>query len=124
MRGPTPRKLQKHLKIGEKQPKNTPNYLYISIFLWTRPGELSDATSTRQNARGKSLALPASAPQCLKGCADMGFDCFLGKEGGSLRDRCTDELVPLERHGSLYVVKMWARQDPTVDVKCPLVRHG
>ena len=40
MRAPTPRKLPKHLKIGEKQPKNTQNYLYISIFLWTRTGEL------------------------------------------------------------------------------------
>ena len=51
MRGSTPRKRQKHLKIRQKQPKNSQNYLYISIFLWTRTGELSDASSTRRNAR-------------------------------------------------------------------------
>ena len=44
-------------------------------------------------------------------CSDMGFDCFLGKEGGSLRDRVTGETIPLERQGSLYTLKMWVRQD-------------
>ena len=44
-------------------------------------------------------------------CSDMGFDCFLGKEGGSLKDRVTGELIPLERQGSLYTMKMWIRQD-------------
>ena len=47
----------------------------------------------------------------ISGCADMGFDCFLGKEGGSLRDRTTGETIPLIRKGSLYVVRMWVRQD-------------
>ena len=47
----------------------------------------------------------------ISGCADMGFDCYLGKEGGSLRDRTTGETIPLVRKGSLYVVKMWVRQD-------------
>ena len=46
------------------------------------------------------------------GCSDMGFDCFLGRSGGQLRDRITGELIPLERHGSLYTVRMWVRQDP------------
>ena len=48
----------------------------------------------------------------ISGCADMGFDCFLGQNGGQLRHRVTGELIPLERHGSLYTVRMWARQDP------------
>ena len=50
----------------------------------------------------------------ISGCADMGFDCFLGQNGGQLRDRVTGELIPLERHGSLYTVRMWVRQDPNV----------
>ena len=41
MRGPTPRKFQKHLKIGEKQQTNTQNYLYISIFLWTKMARIT-----------------------------------------------------------------------------------
>ena len=49
----------------------------------------------------------------ISGCADMGFDCFLGQSGGQRRDRVTGELIPLERHGSLYTVRMWERQDPS-----------
>ena len=49
----------------------------------------------------------------ISGCADIGFDCFLGQNGGQLRDRVTGELIPLERHGSLYAVRMWVRQDPS-----------
>ena len=48
----------------------------------------------------------------IPGCADTGFDWFLGQNGGQLRDRVTGELLPLERHGSLYTVRMWVRQDP------------
>ena len=50
----------------------------------------------------------------ISGCADMGFDCFLGPNDEQLRDRITGELIPLERHGSLYTVRMWVRQDPNV----------
>ena len=49
----------------------------------------------------------------ISGCADMGFDCFLGQSGGKLRDRVNGELIPLERHGSLYTLRMWVRQDPS-----------
>ena len=47
-------------------------------------------------------------------CSDMGFDCFLGQEGGTLKDRVTGECIPLERHGSLYSMKMWVRQNPEI----------
>ena len=60
----------------------------------------------------------------ISGCADMGFDCFLGKEGGQLKDRVTGELIPFERHSSLYSVKMWIRQDPTVNISSPFVGPG
>ena len=42
----------------------------------------------------------------------MGYDCYRDKEGGSLRDRITGEVIPLERRGSLYTFKMLVRQDP------------
>ena len=48
----------------------------------------------------------------ITACPDMGYDCYLGKEGRSLRDRTTGEVSPLERRGSLYSLKIWARQDP------------
>ena len=48
----------------------------------------------------------------ITACSDMGYDCYLGKEGGSLRDRLTGETIPLQRQGSLYTLKMWVRQAP------------
>ena len=60
----------------------------------------------------------------ISGVADMGYDCYLGKEGGSLRDRVTGETIPLDRQGSLYTVKMWVRQDPTVNISQPFVGQG
>ena len=48
-------------------------------------------------------------------CSDMGYDCYLGKEGSSLRDRVTGEVIPLERRGSLYSLRMWVRQDPGIN---------
>ena len=51
----------------------------------------------------------------ITACSDMGYDCYLGKEGGSLRDRVTSEVIPLERRGSLYSLRMWIRQDPGVN---------
>ena len=50
MRGSTPPKRQKHRKIGEKQPKHTQNYPYISIFLWTRTGELRNDLDAPERA--------------------------------------------------------------------------
>jgi hypothetical protein len=38
-------------------------------------------------------------------CSDMGYDCYLGKDGGSLRDRVTGEIIPLQRQGSLYTLR-------------------
>ena len=60
----------------------------------------------------------------ITACADMGYDCFLGKEGGSLRDRETGEIIPLERKDTLYTMKMWIRQDPTVNISQPFVGPG
>ena len=60
----------------------------------------------------------------IYGCADMGYDCYLGQEGGSLRDRISGEIIPLERKDSLYVMKMWVRQDPTVNISQPFQGPG
>ena len=43
-------------------------------------------------------------------CTDMGYDCVLGKEGGSLWDRITGEQIPIRRKGNLYVLRMWVKQ--------------
>ena len=55
----------------------------------------------------------------ISGCADMGFDCYLGKAGGHLRDRDSGEMIPLERRENLYVMRAWVRQDPNVNVSQP-----
>ena len=51
----------------------------------------------------------------ITACSDMGYGCNLGKEGGSLRDRMTGEVIPLERCGFLFFLRMWVRQDPGVN---------
>ena len=60
----------------------------------------------------------------ITACADMGFDCFLGSEGGMLRDRHTHEIIPLDRKGTLYTMKMWVRQDPSINISQPFVGQG
>ena len=60
----------------------------------------------------------------ISGCADMGFDCYLGKAGGHLRDRDSGEMIPLERRENLYVMRAWVRQDPNVNVSQPFVGPG
>ena len=60
----------------------------------------------------------------ISGCADMGYDCYLGKKGGHLVDTETGEMIPLERRENLYVMRAWVRQDPTVSVSQPFVGPG
>ena len=45
-------------------------------------------------------------------CADMGFQCRLGKEGGYMEDTMTGERIPLYRIDNLYVMKAWIKRDP------------
>ena len=45
-------------------------------------------------------------------CADMGFQCHLGKEGGYMEDTMTGETIPLHRVDNLYVMKAWIKRDP------------
>ena len=60
----------------------------------------------------------------ISGCADMGYDCFLGKEGGSLKDRYTGGAIPLIRQGSLYTFRAWVRQDPKANQGDPGTPFG
>ena len=46
-------------------------------------------------------------------CADMGFYCHLGKDGGYMEDTITGERIPLHRRDNLYVMKTWIRADPS-----------
>ena len=43
--------------------------------------------------------------------ADAGFDCWLSQYGGVLWDNWSDETIPIQRKGNLYVMKTWIRQD-------------
>ena len=45
-------------------------------------------------------------------CADMGFQCYLGREGGYMEDTMTGERIPLYRIDNLYVMKAWIKRDP------------
>ena len=52
-------------------------------------------------------------------CADLGFQCILGKYGGQLVDESTGESIPLHRRGNLYVMRAWVRQDKSSDFGRP-----
>ena len=52
-------------------------------------------------------------------CADLGFQCILGKYGGQLVDESSGETIPLHRRGNLYVMRAWARQDESSDFGRP-----
>jgi hypothetical protein len=57
----------------------------------------------------------------ISGCADMGFDCYLGEKGGHLLDKHTGEKIPLERRENLYIMRAWIRQDQGLQVSQPFV---
>jgi hypothetical protein len=57
----------------------------------------------------------------ISGCADMGFDCYLGEKGGHLLDKHTGEKIPLERRDNLYIMRAWIRQDQGLQVRQPFV---
>ena len=48
----------------------------------------------------------------LSRCADMGFESRFGRVAGALIDEETEEVIPLERKGNLYVLKCWLRAAP------------
>ena len=44
-------------------------------------------------------------------CADLGYECVLGRDGGQLRDMVTGDVVPLHRRGNLSFIRAWIKQD-------------
>ena len=46
-------------------------------------------------------------------CADLGYECRLGKNGGVLIELDTGEQIPLVREGNLYSMKVWIKAKPT-----------
>ena len=48
----------------------------------------------------------------LSRCADMGFESRFGRVAGALIDEDTNEVIPLQRKGNLYVLKCWLRAAP------------
>ena len=47
----------------------------------------------------------------LSRCADMGYESRFGKFAGALIDSQTGEVIPLQRKGNLYVLKVWVKAD-------------
>ena len=45
-------------------------------------------------------------------CAGMGFESRSGRVAGALIDEVTNEVIPLERKGNLYVLKCWLKAAP------------
>ena len=44
--------------------------------------------------------------------ADMGYQCVLGKHGGWLQDDASQERIPIQRKGNLYVMRVWVKENP------------
>ena len=70
---------------------------------------------TEDSALGKRIVFQfADAHKALLSvsrCADLGYDCILGKTGGRLLDTVTGDVIPLHRRGNLYVLRAWIKQD-------------
>ena len=52
-------------------------------------------------------------------CADLGYQCVLGRGDGELVDETSGEIIPLHRRGNLYVMRAWIRQDKSTDFARP-----
>jgi hypothetical protein len=55
-------------------------------------------------------------------CADLGYNCILGKHGGQLVDEVSGEVIPLHRRGNLYVMRAWIKQDKNAALDFPRPR--
>ena len=45
----------------------------------------------------------------LSRCSDMGFESRFGRVAAAIIDEVTNEVIPLERKGNLYVLKCWRK---------------
>ena len=52
-------------------------------------------------------------------CADMGFDSYFGEQGGHTLDSVSCKTIQLKRRNSIYIFKMWVRQDFTANLRQP-----
>ena len=78
-------------------------------------GEKRCIMMTEDSTLGKRIVFQCAdvhkALLSVSRCADLGYDCVLGKTGGQLRDTVTGDVIPLHRRGNLYVLKAWIKQD-------------
>ena len=47
----------------------------------------------------------------LSRCADMGYESRFGKWAGALIDSVSGEVIPLQRKGNFYTLKVWVKAD-------------
>ena len=78
-------------------------------------GEKRCVMMTENSSLGKRIIFQCAdvhkALLSVSRCADLGYECVLGKEGGELRDTVTGDVIPLHRRGNLYVLRAWIKQD-------------
>ena len=82
-----------------------PNLGERKCLMWTE-----GATAERQI--NLQVADVHKALLSLSRCADMGFESRFGRLAGALIDEETEEVIPLQRKGNLYVLKCWIRALP------------
>ena len=76
-------------------------------------------SSPRFRRRSQHLFLHGSAFLFLKAllsitrAADVGYECNVNAKGSYLLDTWSGEKVPIARKGNLYVMRAWAKYDPT-----------
>jgi hypothetical protein len=78
-------------------------------------GEKRCVMMTENSTLGKRIIFQCAdvhkALLSVSRCADLGYECILGRDGGQLRDTVTGDVIPLHRRGNLYVLRAWIRQD-------------
>ena len=73
--------------------------------LWTEGATVGKAINVQVADVHKALL-------SLSRCADMGFESRFGSAFGCLIDTQTNEIIPLQRRGNLYILKAWVRAAP------------
>ena len=86
-------------------------------------GERHCLLMTEDSASAKSIVFQVADIHkpllSVSRCADLGFQCVLGKYGGQLVDEQTGEVIPLHRRGNLYVMRAWVRENKSPDFTRP-----
>ena len=91
-------------------------YEVVDVHTIPNLGERRCIMWTDGAAEGRKINLQVAdvhkARLSLSRCADMGFESRLSRLAGALIDEVTNEFIPLQSKGNLYVLRVWLKAAP------------